>query len=262
MPDGAWCSPKRLLLLLSLAALREAVGKVGNCRCRTNIGSGAWLAPLPGTLGSTAWTPTKPQSPTWPWTTSASCSSLQPWTSSWWWTSTTTWSRAMASSASGSVAPVGDPTKDSYIPLFSNRPQDHKAWRQRIVLYKKKLDLQKKSKEATLNFLTSLTGVSWRQVEHLVDKVADGVATKIFRIDLKKENKCIGCQMWGVCCGSRGLGAGTCTVFNCGGNGLKALPELAKRGEGQAMLPKARKKANNGFMCQSLMVRNAMIQID
>ena len=79
----------------------------------------------------------------------------------------------MASSAAGSVAPVGDSTKDSYIPLFSNRPQDYKEWRQRIVLYKKKLDLQKKSKEATLNLLTSLSGVSWRQVEHLVDKVAD-----------------------------------------------------------------------------------------
>ena len=32
---------------------------------------------------------------------------------------------------------------------------------------------QKKSKEAPLNLLTSLSGVSWRQVEHLVDKVAD-----------------------------------------------------------------------------------------
>ena len=98
---------------------------------------------MPGTLGPTAWTPT-PFLP-----------------------------RPMSSQAAGSVAPVGDATKDSYIPLFSNRPQDYKEWRQRICLYKKKLDLQKKPKEATLNLLTSLTGVSWRQVEHLVDKVAD-----------------------------------------------------------------------------------------
>ena len=43
------------------------------------------------------------------------------------------------------------------------------------MLYKKKLDIQKKSgsKEAPLNLFTSLSGVSWRQVEHLVDKVAD-----------------------------------------------------------------------------------------
>ena len=88
MAPGA--AQKRLLVLLSLAALCVAVGKVGFCRHSTNIGSRAWLAPLPGTLGSTAWTPTKPQSPTWPWTTSALCTSLRPWTSSWCWTSTTT----------------------------------------------------------------------------------------------------------------------------------------------------------------------------
>ena len=148
MARGA--AQKRLLVLLRLAALCVAVGKVGFCSHSTNIGSRAWLAPLPGTLGSTAWTPTKPQSPTWPWTTSALCTSLRPWTSSWCWTSTTTCSRSMVSSAVGSVAPVGDSTKDSYSPLLSNRPQDYKEWRQRIVLYNKKLDIQKKSKEATL----------------------------------------------------------------------------------------------------------------
>ena len=137
MPNGALCSPKRLLMLLSLAALRLAVGPIGFGSCLINIGSGA-VAPLPGTLGPTAWTPT-PFLP-----------------------------RPVSSQAAGSVAPVGDTTKDSYIPLFSNRPQDYREWRQRICLYKKKLDLQKKPKEATLNLLTSLTGVSWRQVEHLV----------------------------------------------------------------------------------------------
>ena len=144
MPDGSLCSPKRLLLLLLLlAALREAVGVIGFGSCLINIGSGA-SAPLPGTLGPTAWTPT----------------SFLP--------------RPMSSQAAGSVAPVGGhKQKIRTYQCFSNRPQDYKEWRQRICLYKKKLDLQKKPKEATLNLLTSLTGVSWRQIEHLVDKVAD-----------------------------------------------------------------------------------------
>ena len=143
MPDGTLCGPKRpRSFCRGQAVLRVTVGLIGVCSYLINIGSGA-SAPLPGTLGPTAWTPT-PFLP-----------------------------RPMSSQAAGSVAPVGDTTKDSYIPVLSNRPQDYKEWRQRICLYKKKLDLQKKPKEATLNLLTSLTGVSWRQVEHLVDKVAD-----------------------------------------------------------------------------------------
>ena len=35
------------------------------------------------------------------------------------------------------------------------------------------MDLQKKSKEATIILLTSLTGISWRQVEHMVDKISE-----------------------------------------------------------------------------------------
>ena len=145
MPNGALCSPKRLLLLWCLAALREAVGKVWDFSCRTNIGSGACNALPPGTLGTTWPTPARCTS-TWPWTSSTSCSSPWPWTSTTTWTSSTTWRRSMASSAAGSVAPVGDSTKDSYIPLFSNRPQDYKEWRQRIVLYKKKLDSEEEQR--------------------------------------------------------------------------------------------------------------------
>jgi hypothetical protein len=63
--------------------------------------------------------------------------------------------------------------RDNYIPLFSNKPQDDKEWRKRFKLYQKKMDLQKKSKEATIIFLTSLTGISWRQVEYMVDKVSE-----------------------------------------------------------------------------------------
>ena len=107
MPNGVLCNRKRLLMLLSLAALRVAVGPIGFGSCLINIGSGA-SAPLPGTLGPTAWTPT-PFLP-----------------------------RPMASQAAGSVAVVGDATKDSYIPLFSNRPQDYKEWCQRICFVQEK----------------------------------------------------------------------------------------------------------------------------
>ena len=59
--------------------------------------------------------------------------------------------------------------KDTYIPIFNNSPGDYKEWRSRINLYRRKLDLQGKSKEAVINLLTSLSGVSWKQVEHNVE---------------------------------------------------------------------------------------------
>ena len=61
--------------------------------------------------------------------------------------------------------------KGSYIPIFSNKPQDYREWRQRILLYKRKLDLQNKGKEAVLNVLTSLHGVAWKQIEGHVDTI-------------------------------------------------------------------------------------------
>ena len=141
-PHGALCGPKRPpVLLRHFAILRATVGLIGLILCLINIGSGA-VAPLPGTLGPTAWTPT----------------SFLP--------------RPMSSQAAGSVAPGGCNKGFIHTTVFES-PQDYKEWRQRICLYKKKLTLQNKPKEATLNLLTSLTGVSWRQVEHLVDKVAD-----------------------------------------------------------------------------------------
>eukprot|EP00435_Cladocopium_sp_Y103_P034798 s485_g9.t1 len=76
-------------------------------------------------------------------------------------------------SASTNGPGIADTTRDTFIPLFSNKPQDYKEWRMRIKLHQKKLEIQKKNKEATLNLLTSLTGVSWRQVEHMVDKLAE-----------------------------------------------------------------------------------------
>ena len=66
-----------------------------------------------------------------------------------------------------------DFVKDTYIPIFSNRPADYKEWRKRILLYKKKSDINKKGREATINLLTSLSGVAWRQIENLVDKATE-----------------------------------------------------------------------------------------
>jgi len=43
----------------------------------------------------------------------------------------------------------------------------------RILLYKKKSDINKKSKEATINLMTSLSDISWRQIEHPVDKASE-----------------------------------------------------------------------------------------
>ena len=43
----------------------------------------------------------------------------------------------------------------------------------RIGLYHRKMVLQNKKKEATINLLTSLSGLAWRQVEHNADKLVD-----------------------------------------------------------------------------------------
>ena len=63
--------------------------------------------------------------------------------------------------------------KDTFIPVFNNKVSDYREWRQRITLYKKKLSLQGKEKEAILNLLTSLHGTAWKQVEHMVEAVSE-----------------------------------------------------------------------------------------
>jgi hypothetical protein len=68
-----------------------------------------------------------------------------------------------------STGPNGvDFVKDTFIPIFTNRPGDYREWRQRIMLYKKMSEINKKRKEATINLMTSLSGIAWRQIEHLV----------------------------------------------------------------------------------------------
>ena len=89
-----------------------------------------------------------------------------------------------------------DVIKDRYIPIFTNGPGDYREYRARVMLYKQKMELQKRPKEATINLLTSLTDIAWRQVEHLATsapEAADGfdhvlrVLDKTFKYDDRVE---------------------------------------------------------------------------
>ena len=78
------------------------------------------------------------------------------------------------SSAAASTSVNGvDFVKDTYIPIFTNKPSDYREWRQRILLYKRKSDLNKKQKEATINLMTSLSGIAWKQIEGIAEKAAE-----------------------------------------------------------------------------------------
>lgn len=66
-----------------------------------------------------------------------------------------------------------DFVKDTYIPIFTNKPGDYKEWRQRILLYKRKSDLNKKQKDPTINLMTSLSGIAWKQIEGIAEKAAE-----------------------------------------------------------------------------------------
>ena len=103
---------------------------------------------------------------------------------------------ASSSGKAESSGPAVDVIKDSYIPIFNNRPGDYREYRARVMLYKQKMDLQKRPKEATINLLTSLTDIAWRQVEHLATsapEAADGfdqvlrVLDKTFKYDDRVE---------------------------------------------------------------------------
>ena len=59
--------------------------------------------------------------------------------------------------------------KDNYIPIFSNQPADYREYRARVTLYKMKMELQKRPKEAVINLLTSL-------VEHDATKLIEASA--------------------------------------------------------------------------------------
>ena len=50
-----------------------------------------------------------------------------------------------------------DFVKDTYIPIFTNKHSDYREWRQQILLYKRKSDLNKK----------------WKQIEGIAEKAAE-----------------------------------------------------------------------------------------
>ena len=79
----------------------------------------------------------------------------------------------MAGSQASSTQGGLEVTRDNFIPLFDNNIRNYKEWRARILLYGKKMSIQNKAKEATINLLTSLNGVSWRQVEPDAEKLAE-----------------------------------------------------------------------------------------
>ena len=82
-------------------------------------------------------------------------------------------SQKQTQKASGSDGNSTEILKDNYIPIFSNRPADYREYRARVTLYKMKMDLQKRPKEAVINLLTSLTGASWKLVEHDATKLIE-----------------------------------------------------------------------------------------
>ena len=73
--------------------------------------------------------------------------------------------------ASSGGAP--DVTKDNYIPVFDGQPSSYREYRKRVMLYYKKMVLNKRSQEATINLLTSFSGHVWKQVEHLAETAPD-----------------------------------------------------------------------------------------
>ena len=90
----------------------------------------------------------------------------------------------MASSPAAASSSV-DASKDSWVPTFSNRPQDYKEWRARIHLYQKKMVLQKKPQEGVINLLTTLSGTAWKQVEPIAESASEdkeGGFTKVIEI--------------------------------------------------------------------------------
>ena len=75
--------------------------------------------------------------------------------------------------ASSSAVGSADVVKDSFNPFFDGKPSSYGEYCQGLVLYYKKMKLQKKPIEATINLLTSLTGVAWRQVQHLSETATE-----------------------------------------------------------------------------------------
>ena len=68
-------------------------------------------------------------------------------------------------SPTSAPASEGTSQPDSWILVFTGQPSDYKEWRKRIQLYYHKMVLGKRSGEAILSIVGSLTGTAWRLVE-------------------------------------------------------------------------------------------------
>lgn len=91
----------------------------------------------------------------------------------------------MAGRDAGSQKDLESPSiKDNYIPLFDGTPGTYREWRKRILIYTRKMQLQKREGEAVLNLLGSLQGSAWRILEDYdLDKAEEtGAMSKILDI--------------------------------------------------------------------------------
>ena len=89
-------------------------------------------------------------------------------------------------SAAASAAASSEVVKDGFIPLFDGKPPSYREYRQRLMLYHRKMKLNKRPVEATINLLTSLTGAAWRQVQHLAEsapEAEDGFESVVKALD-------------------------------------------------------------------------------
>ena len=88
--------------------------------------------------------------------------------------------------ATSSQTASTDFVRDNYIAIFDNKPSSYRESRQRLLLYYKKMKLQKRVGEATMNLLTSLSGAAWTRVEHLSEPATeqdDGFMTVVQELD-------------------------------------------------------------------------------
>ncbi|CAJ1433599.1 unnamed protein product, partial [Effrenium voratum] len=87
----------------------------------------------------------------------------------------------------GTASGHSNEVRDNFIPVFDGRPNNYKEYRMRIMLYYRKMSLQNRKSEATINLLTSLSGTAWKNVEHMVDTVPDaenGFEQVVAQLDL------------------------------------------------------------------------------
>ena len=55
--------------------------------------------------------------------------------------------------------------RDSFVPVFSGQPADYREWRQRIMIYHRKMAMTKRANESVLTIVSSFRGMVWRLFE-------------------------------------------------------------------------------------------------